>query len=282
MVVTEPGVYRGLDEATYHADPTEDGSLSVSGAKVLLDCPAKFDWQRNNPTPPRDVFDFGHAAHAVVLGVGLDVDVIEFDSWRSSKAQQAKKDAHAAGRTPLLAHDWAKVQAMAAALERHELARSLLSGSGEAEVSLFARDWSGVMLRGRVDWLPEPSDHMTVPDYKTAASADPNVLPKAFADFGYYMQAAWYSDLVTGLGLASSVEFVFVVQEKDPPHEVSVVRLEDEDVAIGRYRNRQAVDLYVECMEAGVWPGYGDEMHRIQLPGWFRRRFDGIELEVAL
>ena len=44
VVVDEPGVYDGLDEAAYHADPVPGGSLSASGAKLLLppSCPALY------------------------------------------------------------------------------------------------------------------------------------------------------------------------------------------------------------------------------------------------
>ena len=58
----------GVPEREYHADP----AFSQSQAKVLLDSPAKYRWQRDNPPAPRDHFDFGHAVHAKVLGIGLD------------------------------------------------------------------------------------------------------------------------------------------------------------------------------------------------------------------
>ena len=71
-VIESPGIYE-LDEATYHADrnlaPTLGRSLSSSGAKALLDCPARFAYQREHPVV-KDAFDFGHVAHARLLGFG--------------------------------------------------------------------------------------------------------------------------------------------------------------------------------------------------------------------
>lgn len=277
MSITDPGVYTGMSEAEYHADPVEGGSLSVSGAKVLLRNPARYRWERDNPPEPSEAFSIGHAAHALVLGVGAEVEVVDADSWRTGDARKARAAALEAGRTPLLTEQWEMVQAMADAIRAKEVPSLLLSGPGRAEVSLFHRDESGVMLRGRVDWLPDPADRMIVADYKTAATADPEVFGKSAADYGYHMQAAWYSDLITGLGLAQSVAFLFVVQEKQAPYEVTVAQLDPVDLAIGRYQNRMAIETYVECEEAGVWPGYGDDVHMVRLPVWFRRRFEGIE-----
>ena len=281
MSLTDEGVYTGLDEATYHADPMEGGSLSVSGAKVLLKNPAKFRWQRDNPPEPKPQFLVGHAAHALVLGIGAEIVEIHEKDWRKKEAIAAKDKALAEGKTPLLSKDVEMVHAMADALRKKEIPSLLLSGNGQAEASLFRRDESGVMLRGRVDWLPEPKAQMIVADYKTAANADPEAFAKAAADYGYHMQAAWYSDLITGLGLAESVAFLFVVQEKEPPYEVVVVQLDAIDVEIGRWQNRLAIESYQQCVESGVWPGYGDDVHLVQLPSWFRRRFEGIEMEGA-
>lgn len=281
MTIDSPGVYAGLDEATYHADPTEHGSLSVSGAKTLLESPAKFRWQRDNPPAPSDAFSIGHAAHALVLGVGADIVEITEDSWRKTAAKEARDAALADGKIPLLTRDVDMVHAMAEALRATEVPSLLLSGDGQPEASLFHVDPdSGVMLRGRVDWLPEPSDRMIVADYKTAASASPSRFAKSAADYGYHMQAAWYSDLIVGLGLATEVAFLFVVQEKDPPYLASVVQLDATALAIGRTQNRQAIDTYRTCVETSQWPGYGDDVHLVELPAWFARRFDG-QLEGA-
>lgn len=280
-VITDPGVYQGLDEQTYHADPVEGGSLSVSGAKTLLTCPAKFDWNRRNPPEPSQAFSIGHAAHALVLGVGAEIVEVKEKDWRKADAQQAKKDALAEGKTPLLTKDVEMVHAMAAALKKKRIPSLLLGGNGTPEASLFSRDTSGLMLRGRVDWLPEPADRMIVADYKTAVSADPKAFDKPAADYGYHMQAAWYSDLIAELGLASEVAFLFVVQEKEPPYEVSVIQLDEIDLAIGRWQNRMAIEIYQECTESGVWPGYGDDVHLVSLPGWFRNRFEGLTAEVS-
>ena len=38
----------------------------------------------------------------------------------------------------------------------------------------------------------------------------------------------------------------------------------------GRELNRLAIEIYRDCTEAGVWPGYSDEIELISLPAWAR------------
>lgn len=278
--VTEPGIHYDLDEIDYHADPVPEGSLSVSGAKRLLppSCPQLFKWERDNGRLPKRQFDFGHAAHKLVLGAGLDIVVIEADNYRTKAAQEQQKEARERGAVALLRDEWATVQAMAEALRAHPIARLLLAdGSGRPEVSLFWRDdRTGVMRRGRLDWLREtsPDGRLILVDYKSAASASPQKFRNAAADYGYHMQAPWYVDGVKALDIAEDVAFVFVVQEKTPPYLVSVVEIDSLGMRIGRHDNAKAIDVYVECMTKDYWPSYSDDVELVSLPGWVEHRYE--------
>ena len=70
MKITEKGVYPGIPESVYHADPVEASSISSTEAKLILDCPAVLKWRRDHPAKPRPAFDVGSAVHAKVLGTG--------------------------------------------------------------------------------------------------------------------------------------------------------------------------------------------------------------------
>lgn len=257
---------RDLDEREYHADRE---SLSVSGAKVLLKSPAKFRWQQEHPVY-KDVFDFGTAAHKMVLGVGAELVLHEYDaekvkspkSTNAWKAQQA--EVRKAGGVLLLPEEHAAVVAMADRLAEHTTATALLS-QGEAEVSAYALDEpTGIMRRGRFDWL---NPDMLV-DYKTAVSADRYAFAKAAANFGYDMQAAWYLDLALANGLTPR-GFVFIVQEKEPPYEVACIQLDPEAVDAARSLNAHALERYRDCLAAGVWPGHTpDRIVGAEMPAW--------------
>lgn len=278
--VTEPGVYN-LPEDVYHRDPVTEGSLSCSGAKRLLppSCPALFKWEQEHGRPDKRQFDVGHAAHKLVLGVGAELVAVDAENWRTNAAKDAAKKARARGAVPLLAHELAEVESMAAALREHPLAGSLLAeGAGTPEASLFWRDVAtGVMLRARTDWLPHvsPNGRLIVPDVKTAVCADPDTFARAAATYGYARQHPWYCDGVKALGIAEDVAFLFVVVEKTPPYLVSVVELDPDDVRVGRELNRRAIEVFARCMTEDRWPGYGDdEVTRVSLPRWHSYQLD--------
>ena len=268
MTDYQPGIY-DIPEADYFA---ATGALSCSGAKLLLppSCPAKF-FYRLDHAEYKDEWDFGSAAHNMVLGTGPEIAEIEFDDWRKKAAQEQRDEAREAGKIPLLSKDLAKVRAMAGALRAHPYAGFLLDPyDGKPEQSLFwEHERTGIPLRARLDWLPDmTTGRPIIADYKTADSAEPEKFRKAATDYGYHQQHAWYSDGVAALyGVLPS--FVFVVQEKTPPYLVSVVEWHPEAVRIGRARNEKAIDIYRACIEAGEWPGYTDqEPAEIMLPAW--------------
>ncbi len=260
-----------MPEDEYHAHP----ALSVSSAKKLLppSCPAIFKHERDNGQGHKRVFDFGHAAHLVVLGAGPELHVIDAEDYKTKAARQKRDDAYARGEVPVLMDEFNTVQAMAAALRRHPLASSLFAEGGLAEQSLFWTDpYTGVACRARLDWL----SHRIV-DYKTTTSANPAQIAKAVDSFGYHMQAAWYLEGAIGLDVVpEDAEFLFVFQDKNPPHLVTVVELDETALKIGHDRNQYAREIYRDCLEADVWPAYSNDIERISLPAWAQRRhFEG-------
>ena len=180
---------------------------------------------------------------------------------------------------PLLAHDYETVQAMAAALRSDPAWSGLFQGgTGHPEQTLIWMDAeTGVWCRARLDWLPErhAARRMVLRDYKTTKNANPKALPKAVADYGYHQQAAFYIDGVRAVGLDQNPAFVFVFQEKEPPYLVTVAELDDDALRAGRLENRRALEIYRDCSEAGVWPGYSRDVELISLPPWKLRAIEG-------
>ena len=277
IVLDEPGVY-DIPEYLYHADPVPGGSLSASGAKLLLppSCPALYAYRRDHPKTSA-AFDFGTAAHLYVLGAGPLVEVIDADDWRTRKAQDARKEARANGAVAMLRGELDEVEAMSRAIWGHPLAAALLGpGRGDPEQSLFWQDDdAGIWRRARLDYLPRPgAGRMIIPDYKTCDRADRESVRKAIANYGYFIQAAQYTDGVRALGLDDDPAFVFIFQEKTPPYLVNVVQLDDEAMEAGRQRMRLACEMFRGCTETGIWPGYCDynqDPDVISLPPWVAR-----------
>jgi hypothetical protein len=254
-----------LPNAEYHARP----ELSSSGARTILKSPARFAWERKHPVFS-DTFDFGSAAHAIVLADESTVIVeVEEDDWRKSAAKSAKAEARAAGKIPLLTKELATVRAMADAIRQHPVAAALLTRPGRSEVSVIWDD-----RRARFDRIPDHAGRRLIAtDYKTTAHADERSFTKSVADFGYHQQAAWYLDALHAMGYPDAA-FVFVAQEKTAPYLVNVIELDLEALRIGRALNDRAIALWRECTDTDTWPGYGHDVKTIGLPRWAVYEFE--------
>jgi hypothetical protein len=288
--VTAPGIYPKFDELAYHRDP----ALSASGAKRLLppNCPALFKHDRDNGgRPNKRAFDVGHAAHAAVLGVGLEVVVVHkttrdkqsvpADDYTTKSAQEHRDAIYAEGKVPLLHWELRQVTEMAAALRRDERAAALLNPAlGRPEVSVFWHDEKhGIDRRARFDWLTDaPTDGLlVVPDYKTTRSAEPRAFARSIFEFGYDIQAVFYSDAVKAVRLAEDVEFRFIAQETTAPYLVTIHELDEIALRLGRERVDRACALFAECTATGIWPGYSDDIELVTPPYWLTDEY-GMEL----
>lgn len=253
-----------VPEAEYHARP----EVSQSQLKTLLDCPARFQYERTHGRPHRDAFDLGHAAHAVILGAGDPLAVIDADDWRGKGAREARDAARADGQTPLLRKDYDRVQAMAAAVLEHPAAAAILGRPGQTEVSM-TWDADGVPMRGRIDRATTTADGEPVlVDLKSTLSAAPERFARSVYDYGYHLQRAAYSDgweQVTGEAPSA---FIFIAVEKEAPHLTAVYELDATAVRIGEDRYRQALATYRECVATDTWPAYGSDITILPSPRW--------------
>lgn len=270
-----PGVYDNIPNADYHA---HKGSLSASGAKLLIEpsCPAKFRQEQETPTF-KGIWDFGTVAHGLVLGKPDPFEVLPFANWTTKAAKEAREDARAEGKAPILAKDYVIAKTMAEVVAADPKLGPLFT-EGKAEVSLMWTDEkTGIVRRSRPDWMrASQGKRLVFVDYKTAASSEPVKFGKSAADFGYCAQAATAVDGAITLGLDPDPLFVFVAQEKDAPYIVTGTYATDEVLQIGRYLSRKALRTYAECLETGIWPGYADDLVPLELPYWYTRNFEDL------
>lgn len=272
--ITDAGVY-DLDDETYHADPVPGGSLSSTGARRILDSPARFAYERERRVV-KAAYDVGHAVHAMVLGVGMPAVAIPDEHLSASGSTGTKaarefiEEARAEGKVPLKSDVVAEVEAMAGAVLGHPLAARILARDGQPEASAFAQDpATGAWLRARPDFLPDAGPGRTVlVDLKTSITADPRLFGREAAKHHYEQQADLYQQVVTLARGDQDTAFIHVVVEKAPPYLVSVIELDADALRIGHERNRLAIDLYAACVAADEWPGYPPHIATVSLPVW--------------
>ncbi|MFD5137492.1 PD-(D/E)XK nuclease-like domain-containing protein [Streptomyces sp. NPDC058378] len=264
-----PGLY-DIPAEMYHADPIPGGSLSSTGARTLTSrCPAKFRYDLDHPQPYKQAFDFGTAAHKLVLGDGPELVLVDELIWNTDATKARVAEIRAAGDIPLKRADLERVHDMATALTQHPEAADLLHpGSGQAEQTVF---WpvGNIWCRARIDWLRD--DQLV--DYKTARSAHPDAIAKAVQEHGYHVQEDWYRRATAAIGLLPrDVDFPFIFQEKDPPYLVTVARL-DLWRDIAHQVSEQALFLYESCRAADHWPAYSTDTAFISPPAWLERQY---------
>ena len=269
MTITEAGIYPGIHEETYHADtdlaPHLGRSLSASGAKTILDCPARYEYQRTHRVY-KDVFDVGTIAHKLILRSDDDrirvADTYEWKPWQ--KWNPWKDDLRKQGLIPINRADLLAASRMAASVRRHPVASAIFA-EGQPELSLYWVDErTGVTCRGRVDWL-RPN---AIVDLKTINKADVRTITRQSADFGYASQADWYRRGVHAL-TGEWLPFVHVFVESAAPHIVHVTQLDDDFLEYGSRRNDEALALFAQCESAGEWPAYNpNDITLISPPPW--------------
>lgn len=269
------GLVYDMDDATYHARP----ELSSTGVRRILDSPARFQWERANRVE-KHAYDFGHAAHAKVLGVGLDVVTYPGEHLTPSGNASTKvttraweAEQRAAGLAPVTPDDMDRIDALAEAVLAHPVARALLEQPGAAEVSAFGVDpETGVECRARFDRL---NTAQAVDLKTTRGSAGPHGFAREAANYGYPIQEAHYGAVhAWATGADEPLPMAFIVVEKAPPHLVAVHYFDEITRMVARELAAKARVTYAECVATDTWPGYSADPYVTQVPSWWLDQAD--------
>jgi hypothetical protein len=270
-VLPGSSVAPGIPDEAYHRMP----EFSSSGAKALLESPAKFRYWQGKVRPPKKEFDLGHAVHKKVLGVGADVveipaKLLSSDGGiRSDDAKAWVQKARDAGQVPMKASEFRPINDAAEAVLKHDKAAALFHQPGHPEVSIMTVDpMTEVPIRARFDYLPFPRSPRAIGvDLKTSKDASPRGFAKAVYDYSYHLQQEWYRHAYR-LATGEEVEFAFVVVELEPPYLVGYYNLSDAFMEMGRAIGAEARALYAECTRTNTWPGYDDGVVTLEPPFW--------------
>jgi exodeoxyribonuclease VIII len=279
------GLVYGMKDVEYHAGP----ELSSTGARAILDSPARFRYDLDHPRASA-AFDVGTAAHSKILGVGAGIIAYPPEHLTpsgnvSEKAatKQWAAEQRAAGLVPVSPAEVATVDAMAEAVLAHRAARRVLEyPNGGREVSAFATDpETGVRCRARFDVLnPDGAADLKT----TAGSASRAGFGREAARYGYPVQEAFYLDVLSWLDRSSAdnLPMRWIVVEKRPPHLVAVHEFPELVRMFARDLAAEARRTYAECKATDTWPGYGDDVIETDIPAWWFAANDDIEeMEVA-
>lgn len=323
ITVPRVGIFAGIENAAYHGGPGISKSGLDKIRRSPLHYRASLDVQKEATAAQREgtiihdlilepatfwdrytkPFDPAWAPTAIVTvdeikerlkGHGLKVSGNKADlktrllevepDTRFMDDIKAAYEADCGDKVVITAEEFARAQAVAAAVMAHPIAGKLLApGSGVAELSCYWTDEkTGVLCRCRPDYWRH--DDIVV-DLKTTTDASPEGFAKSIQNWRYHVQDPFYQDGIraaiqqSGSDRKPPKAFLFVAVEKTAPYAVSVYRLDSESAEIGRREYREDLDTYAACLGTDSWPGYGDKIQPIGLPEWRinREMFGGEE-----
>jgi hypothetical protein len=122
-------------------------------------------------------------------------------------------------------------------------------------------------VRCKMDLLFVYGTRAVCVDLKTCVDASPRAFERAAFNYGYHIQAAWYSRMVSDL-FGVPCEFYFACAEKTAPYLPMIYRASDAMIASGRDAYQAHWAVIEHCKKTGEWPGYSETVAELNLPEW--------------
>lgn len=283
--ITEPGFYRiSLDR--HHSQPC-DGVSVTSGVLRTMEKhgPSKV-WAYHQLNPNRfeqkrkDALRLGSAMAAYIEGgvEGLTTEYIILPKDYPPRPTKPQLQALREGReTPKARRSiafWGEITrdgretvtqdeldlfiAMGDVLSNDPAAAAVLGGEPEITMAAFD-DATGLWMLARPDNMNFDG---TLSDYKKVNTQgrpfDQALCSRRTEDQEYTMQMGFAADVFERLTGIWSDQCGLVFQEDEPPHDVILLPIPEEDLRIGQFLNRQAMTRFRECLDANHWPGPGE------------------------
>ena len=268
------GVHADISMEEYVADPCPEPSLSTTTAQLLLSRSALHAWwahpRLGGHRDESSRADLGSAVHAALFG-GASVVYApeEFLDWRKKDAQTFRDEARVRGELPLLHHQRAEIEEMSGPA-KERLARL---GVTEFERTLLWRDFC--WCRSRPDAMDK--ERSIIVDYKTASNADPGTwIRSTIIPGGYDIQAGLALRGLAAIDPGKRREFLFLIQEIDPPYCLSVIGFGPEFLDVAEKKVDAAINRWAECLETKRFPAYDERTHYADPPGYAIMQAEGL------
>ena len=303
------GIFFDVPAETYHSAPGFSHSMSkLMNPPVRL----KADMDADDETEPDNVaLILGTLVHAAILEPEKPLPKLVMkpedpNFFRTNRGKQWRDEQHKLGKIILKVEELEAVNKMVDSVKAHKTCQRIFA-TGRSEVSIFERvsvelglteqskpykETQEILLKARMDWLPEGNALVYI---KTVmgGGADPEQFQKILTERRYWTQATWYLDRYNAKckemvqdseGNDTSVirrepkeNFVFIAVEKVPPYLVNTFYIDEDTLAMGRRQNARDIESYARCVKSGIWPGFDEEIKRIGLPEWEKKRINKLE-----
>jgi len=163
--------------------------------------------------------------------------------------------------------DYDLVMSMAESALSHPVLQRLLDKEHKVEGTAYFRTWR-TLCKCRPDMVAYgKGNEVEVLDLKTTMDASPGGFAKTCANWGYDVQQEFYTRGLELNGFKVK-KFTFLAVEKTPPYVCGSYELDRSQFTVAKEIIRKACAVHMDCKTRDVWPGYGKETQRINLPAW--------------
>ena len=198
-----------------------------------------YKMMRDNPDLMEETLPmiFGRAYHVAMLEPNefhTKVSICK-SSTRATKIFKEFKKENESCPTIILEKEYDKIMAMQDKLFQYSRIKNLLNTEGEREIANAWLDQdTDVYCKGKADYR---NGNILV-DLKTTIDASYHSFSRSCEKYGYDRQSAFYMD-----GFNCN-EFIFIVQEKEPPYNVSIFNAGKEFSQRGRDEYKHLLEIY--------------------------------------
>lgn len=228
-------------------------TIHISRLKYMAQSPAHFIGAEAARTY---TLERGSGFHGLVLG---NVRVIPYPGAVRRGKEWEAFEADNTDSIILTKTEFAKCEAMAKAVRDHREAMRVLDGVREKQI-----DWT--LGTQACAGTPDVVSDQFVTELKSAKSSNPKKFRWQALQLGYHAQLAWYQDGVAQTGQAIPENAYCVAVEPTAPFVVTVFKLSERDLDLGRRLYRSWFEQMLACEASGFWPGYEQSVVSLDIP----------------
>lgn len=246
-------------------------AVSVSDLKNMKESPSKYLWEKEHPMRPTEAMTIGTAIHMALLEperFESHYTVMPKFDRRTKAGKAAFEDWNTLnkGKNPISQEDMDTVNKVMERATDNDFMMQFFS-DGYKEASFFSKDeQTGLFKRCRTDnFVPSKG---AIVDLKTTMCARRRVFEKSITDFLYFVQAAYYMDIVEEATGTAPDMFIIVAVEKTKDCDMNAFILSKQAIDEGRKCYRKWLNKLAECKRTNKWHGYADGISEYYVPEW--------------
>lgn len=129
----------------------------------------------------------------------------------------------------------------------------------KVETSMYGRDaTTGLRVKIRPDGmiLSESLGINLIVSVKTTSTTSVEAFLRDCAKYRYELAEGMYLDVASEITGRPFSGTLMIMAQTVMPYQVAAIYWDAEDLQIGKYKYRQALDIVKQCSDADVWPGF--------------------------